>query len=216
MGGRIRLYVFQPLHNSPSPKTISFKKSLLHHRHKIATGLGIILCKKPMEFEDENKGLMAKSEVLLIPVDVCHALGPVMSSVSSKVVSRTAVEGLPEGWIKEFRIRKRGGANTKDPPFWLDPSSDYALELNTTSVLILRSVLNISMGMLIQTRQKGKEAKNALTVEKQHVVDIALSCDMILLIGALRGSEKHSNLEMGLPVIMAYFPLGIIAAYREV
>ncbi|GJW25223.1 hypothetical protein Tco_0039034 [Tanacetum coccineum] len=89
--------------------------------------------------------------VLLIPVDVCHALGPMTSSVSSKaVVSRTTVEGLPEGWIKEFRTRKRKGANSKDPAFCLDPSSDYALELNTTSVLILRSVLNISMGQLIK------------------------------------------------------------------
>ncbi|PWA53330.1 DNA-binding domain-containing protein [Artemisia annua] len=42
------------------------------------------------------------------------------------VVSRTTtVEGLPEGWIKEVRTRKRGGANRKDP-FYLDPSSDYA------------------------------------------------------------------------------------------
>ncbi|PWA79044.1 DNA-binding domain-containing protein [Artemisia annua] len=43
-----------------------------------------------------------------------------------QVVSRTTtVEGLPEGWIKEVRTRKRGGANRKDP-FYLDPSSDYA------------------------------------------------------------------------------------------
>nr|GEV54765.1 methyl-CpG-binding domain-containing protein 13 [Tanacetum cinerariifolium] len=41
------------------------------------------------------------------------------------VVSRTTVEGLPKGWIKEVRTGKRRGANRKDP-FYLDPSSGYA------------------------------------------------------------------------------------------
>nr|GEW03139.1 ribonuclease H-like domain-containing protein [Tanacetum cinerariifolium] len=50
------------------------------------------------------------------------------------VVSRTNVEGLLGGWIKEVRTRKRRGANRKDP-FYLDPSSDYTLELKTTFVL---------------------------------------------------------------------------------
>lgn len=32
-----------------------------------------------------------------------------------QVISRTPVEGLPEGWIKEVRVRKNGPPNKKDP-----------------------------------------------------------------------------------------------------
>ncbi|XP_076945440.1 uncharacterized protein LOC143616509 [Bidens hawaiensis] len=40
-----------------------------------------------------------------------------------EVISRTPVEGLPAGWIKEDRLRKN--TNKKDP-YYLDPLSEYA------------------------------------------------------------------------------------------
>ncbi|KAI3828830.1 hypothetical protein L1987_02940 [Smallanthus sonchifolius] len=42
-----------------------------------------------------------------------------------EVISRTHVEGLPAGWIKEVRVRKHGPASKKDP-YYLDPLSEYA------------------------------------------------------------------------------------------
>jgi len=46
-------------------------------------------------------------------------------SSNYEVFSRTPVEGLPEGWIKEVRIRKHGLVKRKDP-YYLDPLSEYA------------------------------------------------------------------------------------------
>ncbi|KAM0069889.1 putative Methyl-CpG-binding domain-containing protein [Helianthus debilis subsp. tardiflorus] len=46
-------------------------------------------------------------------------------SSNYEVFSRTPVEGLPAGWIKEVRIRKHGPAGKKDP-YFLDPLSEYA------------------------------------------------------------------------------------------
>ncbi|KAK1430594.1 hypothetical protein QVD17_13452 [Tagetes erecta] len=40
-----------------------------------------------------------------------------------EVVSRTPVEGLPPGWIKEVRMKKSG---SRKDAFYLDPSSEYA------------------------------------------------------------------------------------------
>ncbi|KAK1419110.1 hypothetical protein QVD17_28268 [Tagetes erecta] len=45
-------------------------------------------------------------------------------SSNYEVISRTPVEGLPEGWIKEVRVRKHGPPNKKDP-YYLDPLSEY-------------------------------------------------------------------------------------------
>ncbi|KAI3804316.1 hypothetical protein L1987_25765 [Smallanthus sonchifolius] len=47
------------------------------------------------------------------------------SSSAYEVISRTPVEGLPEGWIKEVRMRKNGLTKRHDP-YFLDPLSEYA------------------------------------------------------------------------------------------
>ncbi|GJZ32389.1 hypothetical protein Tco_0577825 [Tanacetum coccineum] len=55
-----------------------------------------------------------------------------------KVVSRTTVEGLPEGWIIEIRTGKRKGANRKDPVVQLKMEP----RLSNTDVILAKSWLS--------------------------------------------------------------------------
>nr|GEX76613.1 DNA-binding domain-containing protein [Tanacetum cinerariifolium] len=89
--------------------------------------------------------------------------GSVSARFSSdyRVVSRTTVEGLPEGWIKEVRTRKRGGANRKDP-FYLDPSSDYAFFSKKDALRYLESG-DVSKCVIKPVRRNGEDSPLALT-----------------------------------------------------
>ncbi|XP_071686308.1 uncharacterized protein [Rutidosis leptorrhynchoides] len=51
-------------------------------------------------------------------------IGSARLSPKYEVVSRTPVEGLPSGWIKELRRRTRGAVKKTDP-YFIDPLSEY-------------------------------------------------------------------------------------------
>ncbi|XP_071730727.1 uncharacterized protein [Rutidosis leptorrhynchoides] len=82
------------------------------------------------------------------------------SASDYEVISRTPVEDLPSGWIKELRMKKRGTVKRSDP-YYLDPLSEYVFFSKKDALRYLETGDVTSCAIKPLKRDMNEDSRNA-------------------------------------------------------